>query len=55
MKTSKEGAAAGVDAIFVLPRRDLQNVPFPEANVNGMKKAGVDVRYSQVPGSCPQT
>ena len=45
-KLAKRARAAGVDAIFVLPRRDLQNVPFPEANVNGMKKAGVDVRYS---------
>ena len=37
-KLAKRARAAGVGAIFVLPRRDLQAVPFPEANINGMKK-----------------
>ena len=45
-RLAKRARAAGVDAIFVLPRRDLQAVPFPEANMKLMKKAGIDIRYS---------
>ena len=45
-RLAKSARAAGVDSIFVLPRRDLQAVPFPEANMKLMKKAGIDIRYS---------
>lgn len=45
-KLAKAARRAGVDAIFVLPRRDLQVVEFPGADVERMRRAGVEIRYA---------